>query len=417
MPRPSDAAEIMQRLGELAACTETRGEITRLFLTPAHAQAISLVCGWMQQAGLSTRLDASGTLVGILPGPSQDAPVLLIGSHIDTVRNAGRYDGCLGIITAITLAARARTLSLPYAIEIRAFGDEEGVRFPVTLTGAHATAGNFNQTWLAARDHNDITLATALANFGLNPQALAENTCAAHRAFAYLEIHIEQGPVLEAANIPLGVVTAISGAARFEVTVTGRAGHAGTVPMSQRQDALAAAAAMILAIRDIARARPNVVATVGRLTVAPDATNVIPGTCQFTIDLRAPEDALRHQAEHAITAALHAVAHADNVALALRQTHEAAAVTCDPRLQTILAAAIEKSGLPIRHLPSGAGHDAMAIASLCPVGMLFVRCAGGISHHPDESVMESDVEAALHVMTQTLQSLTPTDFAPGNPPA
>jgi allantoate deiminase len=368
----------------------------------------------MQQAGLLTTLDPSGTLVGALPGPSPDAPVLLIGSHIDTVRNAGRYDGCLGVVLAITLAARARTLSLPYALAIRAFGDEEGVRFPVTLTGAHATAGSFNPAWLAARDENNVTLSAALDDFGLSPHALAENTCTAQRAFAYIEIHIEQGPVLEAENTPVGVVTAINGAARFEATVTGRAGHAGTVPMSQRQDALAAAAAMILAIRDIAGALPNVVATVGYLTVSPGAINVIPGACHFTIDLRAPEDALRHRAQRELTAALHAIARRSNVTCALHQTHQAPAVACDARLQSVLAASIAESGLPVRHLPSGAGHDAMAVASLCPVGMLFVRCSGGISHHPDESVTESDVEAALHVMTKTLQTLNPADFAQGD---
>jgi allantoate deiminase len=417
MPPLSEAAEIMRRLDELATCTETPGEISRLFLTPAHAQAIALTRAWMQQAGLQTTLDPCGTLIGVLPGPSADAPVLLLGSHIDTVRQAGRYDGCLGVIIAIALAARARVFSLRYTIEIRAFGDEEGVRFPVTLTGAHATAGNFNPAWLAARDANDVTLATALENFGLNPEALAANTCAAQRSFAYLEIHIEQGPVLEAENAPLGVVTAINGATRFEVTVTGRAGHAGTVPMSQRQDALIAAAAMMLAIRDIACSLPNVVATVGRLNVSPGATNVIPGACQFTIDLRAPEDSMRELAQQHITAALHAAAAGNNVKLAIQQTHQAAAVTCDPRLQSTLAAAITASGLPVVHLPSGAGHDAMAIAALCPVGMLFVRCAGGISHHPDESVTESDVDAALRVMTLALQSLDPAGFAAGNTPA
>jgi len=403
-----DAAGVLRCLDLLAACTDQEGEITRLFLTPAHAKAVALVRGWMQEAGLHTKLDPSGTLVGTRHVP--DAPSLLIGSHIDTVRGAGRYDGCLGVILGIALAARLRDTPLRYGLEIRAFGDEEGVRFPITLTGAHATAGNFDPAWLSAADSDGITLRQALENFGLDVQALVEGACTADRVFAYLEIHIEQGPVLEAANAPLGVVTAINGAKRFSVTLTGQAGHAGTVPMAARQDALVAASEMVLAVRRVALAHPGVVATVGRLSVFPGATNVIPGACTFTIDLRAPEDGLRNTAEHKIFAALEAAAQTHGVRLESACLHEAPATACDARLQAHLAKSLSQNGfLPIR-LPSGAGHDAMAVASLCPVGMLFVRCAGGISHHADESVTEADVAAALDVMTRALQTLNPADF-------
>jgi allantoate deiminase len=404
------AAGILQKLDRLATCTEQTGEITRLFLTPEHAQAVSMVSGWMREAGLEPRLDASATLVGTRPSARPGTPTLLIGSHIDTVRGAGRYDGCLGVVIGIALAAHLRHADLPYALELRAFGDEEGVRFPVTLTGAHAAAGTFDPHWLNATDAGGTTLREAFTAFGADPRSLVAGSCTAGNAFAYLEIHIEQGPVLESANLPVGVVTAINGATRWEMKITGHAGHAGTVPMAQRQDALVAASEMVLAARHIAMSRPDVVATVGRIAVSPGAANVIPGECIFTLDLRAPEAALRDAAEQEICAAFQAIAAENRTAISATRLHEAPATACDTRLQARLAASIAAAGLPVLHLPSGAGHDAMAIASLCPVGMLFVRCAGGISHHPDESVTVQDVAAALEVMLHALQNLDPKDF-------
>jgi allantoate deiminase len=404
------AADILQKLDRLATCTEAAGDITRLFLTPEHAQAVSMVRSWMQEAGLKTSLDASATLVGTRPSDTPGMPKLLIGSHIDTVRRAGRYDGCLGVIMGIALAAHLRHANLPYALEIRAFGDEEGVRFPVTLTGAHASAGSFNPAWLNATDAAGISLGAALTEFGTDTTSLVSGSCTARNAFAYLEIHIEQGPVLETANLPVGVVTAINGASRWELEITGHAGHAGTVPMAHRRDALVAASGMVLAARRIAMEHPNVVATIGRLAVSPNAANVIPGQCIFTLDLRAPLDAARAAAEQEILAAFRKIADENAVALSATRRHTAPATACDPRLQSCLAAAVAATGLPVLHLPSGAGHDAMAIASLCPIGMLFVRCAGGISHHPDESVTVQDVATALDVMHHTLHHLDPTDF-------
>jgi allantoate deiminase len=400
---------VLVRLDALAACTDQPGEVTRLFLSPAHLQAASLVKEWMEEAGLEARIDAAGTVVGARGGDAR--PRLLIGSHIDTVRRAGRYDGCLGVVLGIALAARLRHEKLPYSLEIRAFGDEEGVRFPVTLTGAKATAGAFEAGWLAVKDAQGISLGEALEAFGLDPQHLLAGACRAHGAFAYLEVHIEQGPVLESLGVPLGIVTAINGAARFEVQVVGRAGHAGTVPMDRRQDALVGAAAMVLAVRRVAIAYPGVVATVGKLAVSPGTTNVIPGGCVFSIDLRAADDAVRDLAEEDMINALRAEAVANGTDISIERTHSAPATACDTRLQATLARAVAVCGLPAPCLPSGAGHDAMAVASLCPVGMLFVRCAGGISHHPDESVTEADVAAALDAMTTALRSLDPADFS------
>jgi allantoate deiminase len=336
--------------------------------------------------------------------------VLGIGSHIDSVRNAGRYDGCLGVAMGIALAGRIGPHVLPYDLEIRAFGDEEGVRFPVTLTSVHATCGSFDPAWLQATDRDGITLHQALIDFGLDPTALVRGDCTA-KYFAYLEIHIEQGPVLEWRDAPLGVVTAINGAIRYQVTVTGQAGHAGTIPMGHRRDALAAASAMVLAIEAAASRQPNAVATVGRLSVAPDVANVIPGSCAFTIDLRAPDDTLRAAVAAEIIAALADIAAARHVTVSTHPIHQAAAAACDPRLQESLAEALRSLPVPVIHLPSGAGHDAMVMAAACPMAMLFLRCAGGLSHHPAEMVSQGDVAAALAAMTHLLGVLDPSVFA------
>ncbi len=401
------AQRVQDRLAELAGATDEAGRITRLYLTRAHRRAIEFVEPWMREAGLSTSLDAAATLIGRRPGPRPDSPALLLGSHLDSVRDAGRYDGCLGVVTGIETLAALGDTPLPFAIELRAFGDEEGVRFPVTLTGAHATAGHFDPAWLDAVDDDGVTLARALAAFGA-PTDIA--SARSRRAFAYLELHIEQGPVLERAHAPVGIVTAIAGAARHAVTVTGQAGHAGTVPMHGRRDALAAACAMILAVRDAAHAEDGVVATVGRIEAHPGAVNVIPGEVRFTIDLRAADDAARDRAWHHIDADLARIAAAEHVGLAIVRTHHARAVACDDRLQECLADAVAHAGQPIVRLPSGAGHDAMAVAALCPIGMLFVRCAGGLSHHPDEHVSTADIAAALDVLAHTIRHLDPASF-------
>jgi allantoate deiminase len=398
-----DAAGILRRLDALALCTDTPGEITRLFLSPAHRQAVTVVSAWMNQAGLSSELDPSGTLTGHLPAKDPGAPTLMLGSHIDSVRNAGRYDGCLGVALAVAVAAHFGPRKLPYHLDIRAFGDEEGVRFPVTLTGAHAAAGSFAPEWLDAVDAAGISLRQALVDFGLDPAALLAGACTANPA-AYLEIHIEQGPVLEAHNAPLGIVTAINGAERHDITVTGMAGHAGTVPMDQRRDALTAAAQMVLAVETVALRHASVVATVGRLAVSPGAANVIPGNVTFTLDLRAPDDALRQTAAVEIFARLRDVAASRQVTLAHRLRHVAPAVGCDPRLQARLAAAVASLNLPVIYVPSGAGHDAMVMARQCPMGMLFLRCRGGISHHPDEHVREGDVAVALRAIIEAVRT-------------
>ncbi len=399
------AARVAARLDALAGCTDTPGGITRLFLSPAHRRSLALLRSWMAEAKLATRLDDSGTLVATRAGADAEWPTLILGSHIDTVRDAGKYDGCLGVVLAIEAAAALSGEALPYGLQIRAFGDEEGVRFPVTLTTAHATAGTFDRAWLDVRDEAGVTLRRALGDFGLDPDQA--DACAVAGAAAYLEVHIEQGPVLEHAGAPLGIVTGIAAAARFTVQVSGRAGHAGTVPMDQRQDALAAACAMILALRSIARDAGDVVATTGRIAVEPGAPNTIPALCRFTIDLRAPDDAALAAAEARVRRALAGVAEAERVTLDICRTHAAPATACAPQLRSLLAGAVAACGLPTPTLGSGAGHDGMAIAGLCPIGMLFVRCAGGVSHSPAERVAQEDIAMALEALLHALRAFRP----------
>jgi allantoate deiminase len=395
---------LMRRLDALMQDSDVPGELTRLYLSPAHAAAAARVEGWMREAGMKVRRDALGTVIGRLAAVRADAPVVLLGSHIDTVRNAGRYDGNLGVVAAIEAVDRLGG-ALPFHVDVLAFGDEEGVRFPVTLSGSRAAAGTFDPAALDAVDDDGISLSTALAAFGADP---AQAACAAYergRALAFLEVHIEQGPVLEAERLPVGIVTAINGATRLLVSVSGQAGHAGTVPMGLRRDALAAAAEMIVAVREVGSAQEELVATVGRIAARPGAANVIPGEVEFTIDVRAPQDGMRHAALSEIRRRMSGIAERHHVALTTGRSHEAAAVQCAPWLQERLAEAVAAEGVVPRRLASGAGHDAMAMAALCPVAMLFVRCRDGVSHNPAETILEADADTAVRVLARVLTGL------------
>ena len=402
------AFDLMARLDALARCSDGGEDVlTRLYLSPAHAEAIGLLRGWMQAAGLTTRLDAAATLVGRLDGPP-GGKTLLIGSHIDTVRDGGRYDGNLGVLCGLAALDRLRRegTRLPFAVEMLAFGDEEGVRFPVTMTGSRACAGTLDiADQLAAQDQEGIPLHTALRAFGCDPGRLADAAYRPDQVTGYIEVHIEQGPVLEAAGLALGVVTAINAASRFSVEVTGMAGHAGTVPMAGRRDALAAAAEMVVAVRGVALAHPGVTATVGRIEARPGAVNVIPGWAGFSLDVRAPDDGLRDQGIAEIRAAWNRLAAAHGVMLAVHPGFSAQAAPCTPDLMHRLEAAARTLELPTMRLTSGAGHDAMSMAALCPMAMLFVRCLGGISHNPAESIIEADARHAVDVLVQVMRDL------------
>jgi len=399
-------------LAELAAFTDGDGNLTRLYLSPAHRAAADRVAAWMRDAGLDVGLDALGTVRGRLkptaPGRAGNRR-LLIGSHIDTVVNAGRYDGMLGVVAGILAVEeiRARGIDLPFGIDVLAFGDEEGVRFPTTLVSSSAVAGCLVSSDLDARDADGIRLRDALVAFGGDPDAVASAAYARDEALAYLEVHIEQGPVLEAEGVPLGVVTSIAGQSRFSITVTGEAGHAGTVPMALRRDALAASAEMMLAIENVARAgnAHQMVATVGRLTARPGAVNVIPAEVVFTLDIRADADAPRLAAIAELDARFRAIANGRGVSVTMDKFYESPTTPCAPRLQEALAGAARDLGVAERRLASGAGHDGHAMHHLTDVGMLFVRCRGGISHNPAEFAAIDDMGLAVEALIRAVERL------------
>lgn len=402
-------ARMMERLDALALITDEPGRITRFYLSEAHKRAIDVVQGWFREAGLAPAVDAAGNIHARFEGQQPGLPALIIASHIDTVRDAGKYDGNLGVLAGLAVVEELQRLNerLPFAIEIIAFGDEEGVRFPQTLTGSRAVAGRFDPVALDGRDRDGISMREALLAFGLDPAGIAGVARQPGSVLGYIELHIEQGPVLEAANEPLGIVTSIASIQRMTATLTGEAGHAGTVPMPYRKDALAAVAEMVLAVEREAQAAPGLVGTVGRLEVSPGAINVIPGSVTFTLDLRAPDDAARHALVERVRKALGEIASRRGVLLVTEPGYEEQATPCHPAIQLALAAAIESLGhKPIRLL-SGAGHDAMAFERLCPTGMLFLRCKGGISHNPLESITEADADIALAAMLEFVRRLDP----------
>ena len=402
-------SRVMTRLDELARFSAEPDALTRLFLSAEHGRAAEQVLAWMTEAGMSASLDAAGNVAGRYEGRTPDLPALLLGSHIDTVRNAGKYDGNLGVVAAIeaVMALHRGGTRLPFAIEVIAFGDEEGVRFPVTLTGSRAVAGTFDPAALDAVDEGGVTMRDALLGFGCDPAAIGAVARPRAGVLGYVEVHIEQGPVLEAENLPVGIVTAINAANRFTIVLSGMAGHAGTVPMALRRDALCAAAEMILATERLALETEGLVATVGRIEVQPGAANVIPSGARFTLDIRSPSGGTRDEAVGRLSDAFAGIAERRRIGLDLRRTYNEAAATCDPALVAQLEQAVARAGIRPLRLPSGAGHDGLAMVALCPVAMLFVRCAGGISHNPAEAITEADADVAVRVLADFLRNFQP----------
>ena len=404
--------EIVGRINALAAISESPGNLTRLFLTPEHRAAADLIMSWMVEAGMSARLDAIGNVCGRYEGEQPRSPCLMLGSHYDTVRDAGKWDGPLGLITAISCVAdlNRRGRRLPFAIEVTGFADEEGVRFASTLLGSRAIAGTFNESVLATRDSSGKSVREALIEFGLNPDHVGAAARIRGELLAYVELHIEQGPVLEAHNLPVGVVTVIAGANRLAARLTGMAGHAGTVPMALRRDALTGAAECISRIEELCRADDaGLVGTVGFIHASPGATNVIPGQANFTIDIRAPTDSHRKRGVNEIVQQIEAIAKRRNLAVQVDVTHENRTVPCAPWLKQQVAAAVAAEGYGVFELPSGAGHDGMAMVDIADVAMIFVRCRGGISHHPDEHVDLADADAGARVLLLLIENFRPQD--------
>src|ERR1700680_4981185 len=342
--------EIVGRINELAAISETPERLTRIFLTKEHRGAAELILSWMRDAGMGANLDAIGNVCGRYEGERPGLPCLMLGSHYDTVRDAGKWDGPLGLITAISCVAglHKQGRRLPFAIEVSGFADEEGVRFASTLLGSRAVAGTFDESVLGAKDSAGISMRDALTKFGLDPDHIGAAARARSELLAYVELHIEQGPVLEALNLPVGLVTAIAGATRLAASLTGMAGRAGTVPMLLRRDALAGSAECIVAIEEFCRTdEAGLVGTVGYIHAMPGATNVIPGQASFPIDLRAPTDAHRKLALTDIVRRIEAIARRRKLSLQLDVTHENRTVPCAPWLRSQVAEAIAAEGFRV----------------------------------------------------------------------
>jgi allantoate deiminase len=402
-------ARAFAALAGLNRFSDEPGRLTRLYLSPAHRQAAEWTKGAMEVAGLTAVIDAAGSVQGRREGAMPGLPAVMIASHIDTVKDAGRFDGNLGVVSGILVAQALRDagIVLPFALEVVAFGDEENVRFPTHLSTSSALAGTYEPAWLEARDPDGIRLSDALVAFGGDPSGIAGLARAPGSIAAYLEVHIEQGPVLEAEGEAVGIVTAINAQCRARVRVVGEAGHAGTVPMSLRKDALAASAEMVLALEAVAAAHPQAVATVGVLRPDPGAANVVPGATEFSVDFRSPSNDTLAAMESAIRDRFAGIAARRGVELSFAPYARAEAVPMDEALQAALAAGIARTGANpgARRLPSGAGHDAMTMAAICPAAMLFVRNARGISHSPLESMTEADAGIAVRVLLETVLEL------------
>jgi allantoate deiminase len=398
-----DARAVLERCDLLARCSEEPDRLTRRFATPALDEARALVDGWMRDAGLATRRDPLGNLIGRRSGAGERA--LVLGSHLDTVRDAGRYDGALGVLVALACAERLRERELPFALELAAFADEEGVRYGTGYLGSSVPAGRFEDAWLERTDGDGVALADAVGGWGGDPAAIQAGRREPEELLVYIEVHIEQGPVLDDRGLPVGVVTGIAGQTRAHVTFTGRAGHAGTTPMEARRDALAAAAEWIVAVEAEARGRDGLVATVGDIAAEPGASNVIPGRVTASLDVRHPDDVVREQAAAGLRERAARIGAARKVETDWEEVQATPAVPCSPELTEELAAAAADAGHDAPRLASGAGHDAAMMAAITPVAMLFVRCTGGVSHHPDESVREEDVAVAMDVTTRFVERL------------
>jgi N-carbamoyl-L-amino-acid hydrolase len=406
MAADSMGEAIMAMIEDLARFSESPDALTCTYLTPAHVATAARIGDFMRAAGLTVHRDAVGNIVGVLPGDGRGTRTLLTGSHYDTVVNAGKFDGRLGIVLPIVVAAVLRRAGrLPFPLEIIAFAEEEGVRFKSTFLGSRAITGQFDFNVLDGTDPQGVSLRDAI---GATGHAIAEIGALARdpaEVMGFVEVHIEQGPVLLDAQRPVGVVTSIAGSIRSSIVVEGLAGHAGTVPMGLRHDAAVAAAEIVLAVERRCSAEPGLVGTVGKLDVPDGAINVIPGRCHLTIDIRSERDALRDAADADLRREIEKIAARRGVTIRQHRVLEAAAVPCARRMQNAWSASIERvTGSTALALPSGAGHDAMMMAHLTEMGMLFVRCGnGGISHHPAESLTAADAHVAARVFQDFLQ--------------
>lgn len=406
------AADVMQCCDDLGRCSDEPGRLTRTFCSAAMRDAHRLVAGWMEAAGMSVRVDAAGNLIGkYLPPGGNPQRRVLIGSHLDTVADAGRYDGIFGVIMGIAVveALRKSNQTLPWAIEVIGFSEEEGVRFRTPFIGSRALAGTLDAEMLALCDDDGVSVSRALSDFGCDPQGIDDCRATSNSIVAYIEPHIEQGPLLESLDEPLGVVTAIAGQTRLTVEWAGEGGHAGTAPMNLRNDPLPVAGRWAIAVEEAARSTPGLVATVGRLSVDPNVPNCIPRCVTASLDVRHQEDAVRTAAVEQLLTLADELARDANLAMRVERQHEHSAVAMDARLVEGLAKSVASCNAAPQRMVSGAGHDAGVIATIAPTAMLFLRSPGGVSHHPAEAVQESDVALGLEVLVHFIHALA-TEF-------
>lgn len=400
----TSAARVLTRCAELDRHSAHPDRLERIHLTPQHAAANALVAGWMAEAGLTPWQDAAGNQCGRREGREPGLPALLLGSHLDTVPDAGSYDGMLGVVMALEVVERLgeRIDALPFAVEVVGFSDEEGARFGTALLGSRALAGTWDPAWWEQEDADGTTLRQAFVDFGLDPDRVGEAARAPGDLVGYLEAHIEQGPFLEEADASLGYVTAIAGARRFVVSVLGEARHAGGTPYERRRDALVGASECIAAVEALVRPS-GCIATVGRIEAWPGAVNVIAGRVDFTLDLRAATDEARDAMWVRLEEHLGGLCRDRGLGLEVVETHRAPATPCAPWLTEAVVAGIAATGdTQPMGLWSRAGHDGMAIGAVTDIAMLFVRCADGISHHPDEAVREVDVARGIDALERSV---------------
>ena len=396
---------MIARCRELARVTDVPGETTRLYLSPATRDAHTLVGWWMRQAGLQVRVDDVGNLRGLRPAAEDNAPTLVLVSHLDTVPNAGAFDGPLGVLLGLAVVEELAGEPLPFAIEVIGFSEEEGVRFGFPFLSSLAAVGSLGEEHLQRTDAAGISVGEAIRGFGLHPEAIATSCALRPTTRAALEVHIEQGPVLDGEHLPLGVVETVIGQSRLQVTFIGQTNHAGLTPMAQRRDALVAASQWIVEVERFALGYKQLVATVGRVEATPGAANVIPGRAQLSLDVRHPSDESRHAAVARLLTRAEHIAATRGLQVKAKVISEQRAVALNGALAAGLEAAAEVAGYPTKRMFSGAGHDAMILAPHVPTAMLFLRSPGGLSHHPDETVLEGDVEAALATVLELVSRL------------
>ena len=398
------SGKITAMLDDIASCSDGGPGVTRLPFTSEHHRASAIIKGGMEDTGLSVHMDAAGTIIGRREGVA-NGPTLLFGSHQDSVRNGGKYDGIMGVLLPILALREIKNLSLPFSVQVMAFADEEGVRFPTALIGSRALAGSFDPSALELKDQDGISIHDAMVEFGLRPDEIESLDLRNRSIIGYVETHIEQGPVLDNENVPLGVVTAIAGIERHHISLMGIAGHAGTTPMRGRQDPLTCAAEFLLAAERIASETPDLIATIGKLNVLPNAVNVIPGEVSMILEIRSAVDRVREQGGKSIINEMRKIAVGRAIDFTCRKTYTQRAVPCDAKLKNLLKKAVYSSHYEAKELPSGATHDASAMADLCPIAMLFVRCHGGISHTPEELAEEADMQEAVNCLVNFLKHL------------